>query len=268
MIAGMRRHLIPRLLALALLTARLNGQTQGEITGEVTDSTGAPMAGVNMTVTNENTNVSRQAITNTAGAYGFPSLLPGVYRVRAEITGFQAAVRSGVQLQVQQTARIDFQMQVGQVNEVVSVSGAAPLLATENATTGTVIENRRIVELPLNGRNYLQLVRLSPNVAAEMPAGGQASGRQGGERANQALSIAGMRQQYNRFTLDGVENTDVNFNTFVVRPSVDALQEFKVQSGVYSAEFGRSPSQISDFTPTVERIERQRVVAISMATNR
>jgi outer membrane receptor protein involved in Fe transport len=94
----------------------------------------------------------------------------------------------------------------------------------------------------------LQLVRLSTNVTAEMGSGGQANSRQGGERANQAISISGQRQQYNQFTLDGVENTDPNFNTFVVRPSVDALQEFKVQTGVYSAEFGKATSQINATT--------------------
>jgi hypothetical protein len=93
--------------------------------------------------------------------------------------------------------------------------------------------------------NYLNLVKLSPNVSSEMASGGQADSRQGGERANQSISIAGQRQQFNRYTLDGVENTDPNFNTFIIRPSVDAIQEFKVQTGVYSAEFGKSSSQVT-----------------------
>jgi hypothetical protein len=104
------------------------------------------------------------------------------------------------------------------------------------------------VELPINGRNFLNLVRLSPNVSAEQQAGGQANDRQGGERSNQSISVAGQRMQFNRYTLDGVENTDVNFNTFVVRPSIDALQEFKVQTGIYSAEYGRATSQINATT--------------------
>ena len=122
------------------------------------------------------------------------------------------------------------------------------MLQTESTALGTVIDQQRIVELPLNGRNFLQLVRLSSNVSAEMASGGQANSRQGGERANQSISISGQRQQYNQFTLDGIENTDPNFNTFVVRPSVDALQEFKVQTGVYSAEFGKATSQINATT--------------------
>ena len=102
-----------------------------------------------------------------------------------------------------------------------------------------MIENKRIVELPLNGRNYLQLVSLSPNVTTGFAGQGQASSRQGGIRAGQTISVAGQRINFNHFTLDGVENTDPNFNTYVVLPSIDALQEFKVQTGVYPAEFGR-----------------------------
>lgn len=233
------------LLIAVLSPGTLLAQTQGEITGEVADSSGAMMAGVSITVTNENTNVSRQAVTNSSGAYSFPSLLPGVYRVRAEIDGFQASLRSGVQLQVQQVARIDFRMQVGQVSEVLNVSGAAPLLTTENATTGTVIENRRIVELPLNGRNFLQLVALAPNVSYGFGTAGQQRSIQGGQRSEQNISVAGQRSEFNRFTLDGIENTDGNFNSYVFLPSIDALEEFKVQTGVYPAEFGRATSQIN-----------------------
>ena len=124
----------------------------------------------------------------------------------------------------------------------------AALLATDNATVGTVIENKRIVELPLNGRNYLQLVSLAPNVSTGFSGQGQASARQGGIRAGQTISVGGQRTNFNHYTLDGVENTDPNFNTFVVMPSIDALQEFKVQTGVYPAEFGRQTTQINVLT--------------------
>ena len=113
---------------------------------------------------------------------------------------------------------------------------------------GTVIENKRIVELPLNGRNYLQLVSLSPNVTTISPSAGQAGSRQGGDRADQSIAVAGQRIMFDHFTLDGVENTDPNFNTYVILPSIDALQEFKVQTGVYPAEFGRNATQINVLT--------------------
>ena len=149
---------------------------------------------------------------------------------------------------MQQTARVNFTLELGTISEMATVTGVSPLVETSNATIGTVIENRRIVELPLNGRNYLQLVALSPNVSAEFAGPGQAGDRQGGSRANQNLSISGQRREFNFYTLDGVDNTDVNFNTYIFLPSVDALQEFKVQTGVYSAEFGRGASQVNVVT--------------------
>src|SRR5262249_42230132 len=153
-----------------------------------------------------------------------------------------------VELQVQQTARVDFAMELGTISEMATVTGVSPLVETSNATVGTVIENRRIVELPLNGRNFLQLVALSPNVSAEFAGPGQAGDGQGGSRANQQLSVSGQRREFNYYTLDGVDNTDVNFNTYIFLPSVDALEEFKVQTGVYSAEFGREASQVNVVT--------------------
>src|SRR5262249_13382707 len=230
---------------LVLPALQLNGQTQAEITGEATDSAGALVPGVTVTVTNEGTNVSRQAMTNSAGTYSFPSLLPGTYRLRAEKSGFQSVVRSGIQLQVQQVARLDFRMEVGQVTETIDVTSSAPLLATENATTGTVIDNRRIVDLPLDGRNFLQLVALSPNVSYGFGNAGQQVSIQGGQRSTQNISIAGQRSEFNHYTLDGIENTDNNFNSYLFLPSIDALEEFKVQTGVYPAEFGRNVAQIN-----------------------
>jgi hypothetical protein len=220
-------------------------QTFGEITGAVADSTGGVAVGATVTVTNPQTNITRSTITNSTGSYNFPALLPGVYSVRAEMQGFQSEVHSGVELQVQQVARINFQLKVGSVAETVEVTGGAPLLSTENATVGTVIDNQRIVELPLNGRNFIQLVALSPNVNANFANGGTASSRQGGDRSNQQISVAGMRREFNNYTLDGIANTDVNFNTYIFLPSIDALQEFKVQTGVYSAEFGRAAAQVN-----------------------
>jgi len=233
-------------LSLIFLWAMVaRAQTQGQITGVVTDPSGAVVSGATVTVVNPQTGFTRQVRTNTAGNYNFPALLPGLYDVKVEMQGFQTEIRSGVELQVQQVARIDFSLRVGAVAETVEVTGGAPLLNTENATVGTVIENQRIVELPLNGRNFLQLVALSPNVNASFASAGQSGSRQGGDRANQQLSIAGNRREWNYFTLDGVDNTDVNFNTYTFLPSIDALQEFKVQTGIYSAEFGRETGQVN-----------------------
>jgi hypothetical protein len=221
------------------------GQTFGEITGEVRDAQGAVVPGADVSVTNVAQNVSRTTTTNEAGVYSFPALPPGKYNLRVTNPGFKTATRSDIELQVQQSARIDIELAVGQVSESVEVSASAALLSTENATVGTVIENKRIVELPLNGRNYLQLVSLAPNVSYGFGNAGQAGSRQGGERASQNIAVSGQRSYFNSFTLDGVNNTDPNFNTYVIQPSIDALQEFKVQSGIYPAEFGREATQIN-----------------------
>ena len=224
------------------------GQTLGSIAGQARDASSGAIPETKVTATNTGTNAQRTAVTNDAGEYAFPSLPPGVYNLKAEKTGFKTLLKNQVEIQVQQNARIDFELQIGQVSESVEVSANSAIIATENATVGTVIENKRIVDLPLNGRNYLQLVSLSPNVSTGFSGQGQAGARQGGIRAAQTISVAGQRTNFNHYTLDGVENTDPNFNTFVVMPSVDALQEFKVQTGIYPAEFGRQTTQINVLT--------------------
>lgn len=233
------------LLALVCLALPGFAQTLGDISGEVRDASGAVVAGVTVTLTNTATNAVRTATSNESGVYAFPALTPGIYNIKAEKQGFKTVSTSGLEVQVQQNVRFDVTMTVGAVSESIEVSASAISLATENATVGTVVEQKRIVELPLNGRNYLALTALAPNVSFGFPSAGQADGRQGGDRANQNISVAGMRNNFNRFTLDGVENTDPNFNTYVIFPSAEALQEFKVQTGIYPAEFGRGATQIN-----------------------
>jgi hypothetical protein len=185
-----------------------SAQTLGTITGEVTDATAAVVPGATVTIRNVDTNATRTVVTNADGLYSVPLLPPGIYDVRVEKQGFRGAARSAIELQVQQTARVDFALAVGEVSETLNVAGQAALLNTEDATVGTVIEEKRIVELPLNGRNFLQLVSLSPNVTSGFSSQGQATVRQGGDRANQNMAIAGARASWNYYTLDGVTNTD------------------------------------------------------------
>src|SRR5712691_93540 len=232
-------------LGLFLSIGVVSAQTFGEITGEVKDQSGAVAPNASVTATNTATNASRTTRSNQAGIYSFPALVPGRYQVKVEAPGFQPVVRSDIELQVQQTARIDFTLTVGQATQTIEVSGAVQLLTTENATVGTVLEERRITEMPLNGRDFLQLVALSPNVTYGFQAPNQAVGRQGGTRATENIAISGMRGTWNNYTLDGISNTDPNFNLYIQLPSIDALQEFKVQSGIYPAEFGREAGQIN-----------------------
>jgi len=246
----MRTRLMRIFVAAVALALPGFGQTVGEITGLVTDASGGVVVGATVTVTNPQTNFRRMATTNEAGNYSFPALQPGVYNVRVEASGFRTEVRTSVELQVQQAARIDFQLNVGSVAETVEVTGGAPLLNSENASLGTVIDGQRIVDLPLNGRNFLALVSESPNVSAGFNTNGgtstgAASTRLGGDRANQSFSVSGSRREYNNYSIDGVTNTEPNYNAYLFLPSIDAIQEFKVQTGIYSAEFGRGIGQVN-----------------------
>jgi len=234
------------LIAVAALPAA--AQTFGEITGEVRDPAGALVAGATAIATNSATNATRTTSTNEAGLYSFPALPPGTYDLKVQMKGFATAVRTGISLQVQQTLRADFSLQLGDVAQTIEIKGVTGMLDTESAAVGTVIENKRILDLPLNGRNFLQLVALTPNVSFGFPSSGTAGGRQGGIRTQQTISIAGQRNFTNRYTLDGIENTDVDFGTYLFLPSIDALLEFKVESGILSAEFGRQPAQVNAST--------------------
>src|SRR3989440_9750800 len=223
-------------------------QTGGDITGRVTDPSGSAVPSSAITLTSTATNAIRQTESNGDGLYTLTAVPPGVYNLKVEHPGFKAANTTNIELQVQQTVRLDLTLQLGQVSESIEVSANAALLQSENATVGTVIENKDIVELPLNGRQYLGLVSMAPNVNNLAPPSGQTQSRQGGDRANQSISAGGNRIVFDYFTLDGVNNTDPNFNTYIVLPSIDALQEFKVHTGVSPAEFGHNATQINVLT--------------------
>ena len=244
----MRKPLLPVILVAALSAAALSAQTLGEITGRVSDASNANVPGATITLTNVSTNAVRSTVSTDSGDYTFPSVAPGFYNVKTEKQGFKAGESKNLEVQVQQTVRLDVSLQVGQISELVEISAQADLLQAENASVGTVIENKGVIELPLNGRQYLNLVALSANVDTLSPSSGQAGSREGGDRATQSISAAGQRIMFDYFTLDGVNNTDPDFNTYIALPSIDAIQEFKVQTGIYPAEFGHEASQINVLT--------------------
>jgi hypothetical protein len=204
--------------------------------------------GANVFLTNVATNAERIAVSTVAGDYTFPSVTPGVYDIRVEKPAFKTATSRNVEVEIEQALRLDFTMEVGQVSQSVEVSATAEMLQSENISLGTVIENKDIAELPLNGRNYLGLVALAAKANTLSSASGQAGSRQGGDRASQSISAGGNRIMFDYYTLDGVANTDPDFSTYVVLPSIDAIQEFKVQTGVYPAEFGHESTQINVVT--------------------
>jgi hypothetical protein len=150
----------------------LYAQTFGEVTGRVTDASGAVMSGASIALTNTNTNAVRQAASTDAGVYTFPSVPPGPYTVKTEVQGFKTWLSQPFQVQVQQVVRLDIVLQVGQTSESIEVTAPQVLLQAENSTLGTVIENKVVTELPLNGRQYLNLVALTPNANVLSPVAG------------------------------------------------------------------------------------------------
>jgi Carboxypeptidase regulatory-like domain/TonB dependent receptor len=228
------------------IASYVSAQTpSGEITGQVLDPSGSVVPGVTVTLINPATNAVRVVHTNDSGWYFVPALQPGVYNLKVELSGFRTLERKDVQVQVGSSNRIDFTLQLGNVENVLEVLGGAPVLQTETTSVGTVIENRRIVELPLNGRNYLQLTSLIPGATTNGPSSSQGKQRMGGQRNSFALNVSGQRIHFNHYSLDGIENTDLNFNSYMLLPSIDALQEFKVESGLFEAEYGRAIAQVN-----------------------
>lgn len=234
-----RRLSVIAIAAVFLARTALLGQSESAtLTGIVTDLSGAVVVDVAVIATNQATNLSVSTTTNASGRYVLQGLKPGVYVVSMTFPGFKKHVNSAVTFQVNQTARLDVQMQVGDVSEQITVSGGAPLLEPETSNRGAIIDGRKIIELPLNGRDYNQLALLSPGVLAPTPRL-QSIGFKGAFNAN------GNRAFQNAFLLDGVDNTSYSNsyrgnNMQVVQPSVEALQEFKIQTNAYAAEFGRS----------------------------
>ena len=229
------------LLAALLVSAMSVGvgiaqQGGGTISGSVTDSQGAAISGAAVEVKSVATNAVFSAVTNTSGFYTAPSLAVAEYEVAAQFEGFKRAVRSGITLQVNQTARIDIVLEIGEVVETIEVVGEAPLVQSDTSTLGEVIERRRMVELPINGRGALALTLLTAGVVSN--AGPLNSGF--GDRGIQisSLSINGSPNSMNAQMLDGNNNILSYVGEVGVPPAVDSVEEFKVQSGTMSAEFG------------------------------
>jgi hypothetical protein len=225
--------------------AKMFAQTSGTLSGHVADATGAVIPDAAVTLINVGTGSTRTTVTTGSGDYTFPDVPPAIYKVQVTHAGFKTASSSNLELQVQQSMRQDFTMQVGAVTQSVTVEATGALLQVENASLGTVIENKSLNELPLNGRNYLSLVQLSSNVNTLSPYAGQAGSRLGGDRGSQSISVGGQRIMWDYYTLDGVINTDPDFVTYIGLPSLDGIQEFKVQTGVYPAEFGHEATQVN-----------------------
>ena len=228
-----------------LLIALSHGQAQsggatGTIVGTVVDSTGALVAGAQVRIIEADTNVSAQTTTSASGSFAVASLKPGKYKVTVEAQGFETTTALNVVLVVGSEQRVDLRLAPGSEKQTVTVNAEAIGLDTENAAVGQVVTGEEIVDLPLNGRNFTQLLLLNSGAVSN-------SGEQGSLRANEgnALTIQGSRPTSNQYFLDGININDTYYQTPAVVPSIDILQEFQEQTKGYSAAYGGGANQIN-----------------------
>ena len=237
----MKRAVLGFAVALCLLPVSLAAQAvTGTILGAVTDTTGAVMPGVTVTLTNAGTGLVRVVVTDSNGEYTAPSLPTGRYIVKAELPGFKTVNVPDADLGVDSHLRINARLEVGAVEESVTVTGASPIVQTSSSELGTTVNEEEIKTLPLNGRNFVNLTRTIPGVVRGIPGANIDGGGSLAWRASSSFSANGQRPRDNNYMLDGVDNNETWLQTVVLFPSVDALDEFKVQTSTYSAEFGRS----------------------------
>lgn len=234
------------LAILALGPSNTYAQTTGTLYGTVTDPQGAAIAGADVTAKNVATNLSRTAATDSHGNYKFDLLPVGVYSIAVEANGFKPHLREKVELQVEQNLRADFNLEVGHITQQVIVTIEAPQIDTLSSTLGKVVEERRIRDLPLNGRNFLQLGVIQAGVNPPIPGidsfGSGTNSTPGGTAFN--FSVNGMRITSNNHLLDGVNNVEPMSGAAMIVPSPDSLLEFRILTNCYSAEFGRAGGSI------------------------
>jgi hypothetical protein len=215
----------------------------GTVLGSVRDPTGASVVGASVTLENVKTGVTFNAKTNNEGNFEFPNERLGTYRVHVEAPGFRTATASDFDLTVNARQRVDITLQVGEASEKVTVTDAVALLETDNSSRGQVINPRQIVQLPLNGRSYADLTLLVPGVAKSQLENQTDSSR------DASFNVNGMRSELNNFLLDGVDNnaygtSNQGFSNQVIQVNPDALNEFRVETNNYSAEYGRSTGAV------------------------
>lgn len=239
------------LLAVAVFTTLnvrpLQAQVDtGSITGTLTDTSGAVVSGAKVTLTNEGTGTSLSTTTGADGVYEFSPVRIGSYKLDASAQGFKKEVQIHVVVDVSARVLVNFKLQPGAVSETIEVTSTAPVLQSQDASVGQVVDQRSVNDLPLNGRNFTFLAQLAAGVNTP-----QADTR--GNAASGAFAANGNRPAQNNYMLDGIDNNSdtvdfLNGTNFVVLPPVDAIQEFKVQTSDFSAEYGRSGAAVLNAT--------------------
>jgi hypothetical protein len=235
-------------LVLAGLLAGAPGEAQvttGTIVGSVKDEQGAAVPGATVTITEVNKGTVGTYTTDADGSFQAPFLIPGTYEVAVELSGFRKYTHRGVVLQVNQRARVDATLAVGGITEATEVVGLAPLTRTDSAELGEVIEERAVRELPLNGRNFAQLVYLVPGITPGQAGENLSGASTFNPRGASNFNALGSQANTNAWLVDGIDNNEYTFNTVIVQPTVESVREFKVLTGTFSAEFGRGAGVVS-----------------------
>jgi Carboxypeptidase regulatory-like domain len=204
------------------------------VLGNVMDGSGSPISGASVVIENSATGIRRDFVTGDTGSFEFPYLSPGIYQVTATTPSFETKVVRNFSVEVEQRARLDITLTPGQVKQEVQVSATASLVNTDSATVGQVINNQQVEAMPLNGRDWISLAFLAPGVIKGTGTNADFFD-QGG-----SVSVNGGRVQNNNYTIDGTDNNDLLFGGFAMNLSVEAIQEFKIQNDLYTAEYGRS----------------------------
>src|SRR5256714_9190903 len=235
------------LLLLFLCAPPLHAQVDtGTILGTVTDASGAAISGAKVTLTNEGTSAALSTTTAPDGSYKFTPVKIGSYKLTTSFQGFQTITQTNVVVNVGADVVVNFALNPGSVTQTVEVSAAPPVLETQSGSVGQVVDSKSVNDLPLNGRNFTFLAQLAAGVNTP-----QADTR--GNAANGAFAANGLRPAQNNYLLDGIDNNSdtvdfLNGTNFVVLPPVDAIQEFKVQTTGFSAQFGRSGAAVLNAT--------------------
>src|SRR5437867_4639614 len=219
----------------------LYGQANGSFLGTVSDKTGSVISGAEVTVTSQGTGLSRETKTDDTGHYLTPLLPVGNYTIRVNSQGFKTVEQTDIRLQVNEQREVDFTLVPGSVTEAVEVSATEVAVETSTPTLGQVITSQQVAELPLNGRDFVQLATLTPGTSKETNPNSFFNGGGSSEtsiRGSYSLSVGGSRANSTDWLLDGVDNNELTAGAIAILPSIDALEEFKVLTLNYSAEYG------------------------------
>lgn len=243
----------PATLAVALLLLGLGGAslaqttTVGSISGTVRDPSGAVVPNVDVVIRHERTGFTRTVNTGSDGIYSAPSLPVGPYTISAAPKGFKNTVVSGLELHVSESLTVNLALEIGEVSETVNVAAGGVQVETQTGSVSSLIAEKQVTELPLNGRNYAQLALMVPGVSPEYRAGagGGFASRGTGLNSGVDMSVNGNGSNQNMWTVDGVNNMDVGSNrTLLVFPSIDSIKEFRVERNSFSAEFGQAQGAV------------------------